>query len=1245
MSQIIRAFMIDSISAGRSMELAIEGNTSVSGQNGSGKTTIIKINPFFYGAKPSSISARMGNVTLSFPEFYLPRQSSYVVFEYRQGDRNCCMVAYSNDVGSSKAARVIYHLIDAPYDESWFLEKQGEEVELVLNSDFRRKLEAKGIYCSQKMGVNQYKSIILNGVRSREGTMKDQRILNELKSRFSIAPSGIDLTNVGDICHSVIKRVPSLDSIKESLETILINDYAISDDNLKLNIKDAEIGNWLDGYSVISGIKTQDSNIAELNGYRLRVDNILTNLSNYYHLCVGRKSVTQDLYQKAKDKAMETSNKITASELLEQNLNNELSSKIGLMQADLEQQEFLLRRINADKDGFESKDIPRQRSLATEVESTAKIYEDSIDSLNKLTEGVQSLYEFFANEKSLLDNEIAQFSNQSEKQLILLGSNASISQDEERVNGTNKIALAMSNQKLRRDIVITTARTSSETLAQIKGRLHQLVNSPEMLKDIDDQQIEINKSQLNLKEEEKELHESREIYNKEKTQLDNLLSQLSNINLKISVVNKDYDDTQSLYSPEKGTLIGFLRDNNIPNWEENIAKTINPDLLNSKLLSPSMDKDESLSLFGVNIDLSSVESPSFASLEVLDKKLAELSEKKELLLKNKSTIDSLIKSSIKAKKEFDSDVSHKKYSVKAAEDILEQDTLELKELKERAKIELAKYKEDMAKELAIAEKNKRIADKNYADFEKDCDSEIVVINQEIQKNIARINRDLATKKSMLKDTISIKMQKFEESKESIDVKMNDALKEQNLDPDQIRLAEEKTIRNKDKMRLCEKAVEIVQQYEQFIKDEWIKSDSFIAAINKIKIEISKTNTSYDKEISIASKNNAELRVLISELNKESSELLTETSNLETLETRLNIFHLPIKTISLKNIHNYSYLHQESFKNITEMQSINDKGASSFKNITKVFVQFSNTGSGEYYKTAESEAQTNMTESDLGLTKWYFMSEKLHNFMDTEIHNQISLLNTATKNHCIHISDFAISLIECHTKIGEIGRKLTMHANKVVANFSSSSITALEIKISSQMDQLGYWLSIQEFQKAYNNWLSLGDNDTPPKELLKQLETLRDIVKTTGLNVSIKESFSLEISIIDQGDHKVARNDNEITALSSRGLSYLVVLLIYTSVMNLLRGSHDINITWAIDELKDLDRENAKEIVRLLNENKITLICAYPDADPDLLEDYKNAYSMKPGRILCTYNPGTINDGKDTINNLIKDIQSEGQDNA
>ena len=74
----------NSIYRNKIVRIDVNGHTNLSGGNGAGKTSSLNLVPVFYGTDPNKLVIKVAG-KVSFLEYYLPQQSSALIFEYLHG--------------------------------------------------------------------------------------------------------------------------------------------------------------------------------------------------------------------------------------------------------------------------------------------------------------------------------------------------------------------------------------------------------------------------------------------------------------------------------------------------------------------------------------------------------------------------------------------------------------------------------------------------------------------------------------------------------------------------------------------------------------------------------------------------------------------------------------------------------------------------------------------------------------------------------------------------------------------------------------------------------------------------------------------------------------------------------------------------------------------------------------------------------------------------------------------------------
>ena len=103
----------------RSAEVQVDGNTHISGDNSSGKSTFLQIATLFYTGDSSSKALGIGDGKKPFVEYNLSKSNSYIIYEVRRSNKpdDCFIVFLKNTNWPT------FHFFDCPYSRDIFVDE------------------------------------------------------------------------------------------------------------------------------------------------------------------------------------------------------------------------------------------------------------------------------------------------------------------------------------------------------------------------------------------------------------------------------------------------------------------------------------------------------------------------------------------------------------------------------------------------------------------------------------------------------------------------------------------------------------------------------------------------------------------------------------------------------------------------------------------------------------------------------------------------------------------------------------------------------------------------------------------------------------------------------------------------------------------------------------------------------------------------------------------------------------------
>jgi hypothetical protein len=194
--RLLRLILIDSYSSGRVVELPLEGGAVLTGRNGRGKTTLLQLVPIFYGENPTRIVGTETN-RLDFNGYYLPRLTSYIIFEYVRRDVTCMVVLHASQQGGDRR----YRFVRSAYRPELFLLRDG--VNILKVSDLQRHFKLEGVIHSVAISaVSEYRAIIQGKAGSGRALQRQRALVAD----YAFVGSGHHLTHIEKIVSGMFLR-------------------------------------------------------------------------------------------------------------------------------------------------------------------------------------------------------------------------------------------------------------------------------------------------------------------------------------------------------------------------------------------------------------------------------------------------------------------------------------------------------------------------------------------------------------------------------------------------------------------------------------------------------------------------------------------------------------------------------------------------------------------------------------------------------------------------------------------------------------------------------------------------------------------------------------------------------------------------------------------------------------------------------------------------------------------------------
>ena len=247
-------------------EYYFDSPTQITGGNGEGKTSLLRLIPFFYGATGTQI-VRKSNVNKPFVEWYLPHSNSYIVFEYITARGQVAhVICYRN---LSTKGGIVYLFVKGQFEQSVIIKQDSEEKPYAIAcTKLAAELAVNGLdYESRITSVKEYREIIQN---INAGTLNNQFL------SYSLCSGRHDVRHIEKITAALIQGEFNMADTKALFLDILEQ----GNSTLEFGVDANRIEQWCDDYSGLTAFLDKKDAFIEAIANNQQIAYLTTQLAN-----------------------------------------------------------------------------------------------------------------------------------------------------------------------------------------------------------------------------------------------------------------------------------------------------------------------------------------------------------------------------------------------------------------------------------------------------------------------------------------------------------------------------------------------------------------------------------------------------------------------------------------------------------------------------------------------------------------------------------------------------------------------------------------------------------------------------------------------------------------------------------------------------------------------------------------------------------------------------------------------------
>jgi len=1172
-------------------EIQLDGNVHFIGTQGVGKSTLLRSILFFYTADTQKLDIPRGNKTYS--EYYFHYPNSYIIYEVITETGPYCVLTYKDQ------GRVAFRFINTAYDSRFFIDSENKAY-----SSWGNIRDGLGMirYTKKMSSYEEYRNVLYGNTAGMSAEFRKYALLNSKQYQNiprTIANVFLNSKLDADFIKQTIIQSLNEEEINIDLETYSqkhlvdfenqINDVSkwLQKDKQGKNQLIEQAKKVIELYRQYNFKEQEERSLSEKLGwamYQIKEEKpeLIKKeaaLSEEEEKLQKRRRNFREAFQK-REKKLEGEIAI-----LERKLKDLAERKTKYEQLQIT---GLLARV-AQKDRWEKEKFNLEQEKITLNAQYAAIE----DKYNNLIEQVKNTLENFKNEINAKKNELTvqQFTFQQEVEESYAKIISDIEkQHQEELNLAEEERKQKENQIHENKIKATEIkhkRFFEKEIGDFKTQQQNLIAENSDLKNAA-KEASIEKSGLQKdweREKERMVLDAKNLTEKETQKTADLQNSLEKIDAKLA--------------KRSGSLYEWLNQE-MPNWEENIGKVIDENLLfYDKPLSPQKTESDILSFYGIKIDNGAIDKKVQSETDLTEEKTKlenEIGEQKKKLERlqielqeDLGRLDRRFKPKIKV---LSDENKTRDYQIGQNEKKLDEIIIDLKDWEEKAQVEKSKQKKVNKEQLLHLEKEKEeIADKirrinnrisrKAAEKNREKDEKLGVEEHRIRLETEKLDADFKHRqKEFILRTKELERQKNQKLQEDgADMKrlaeIDKNLTEIELELDFIDSNRDTVVEyQKDKRELFDKEDEfkneryvhkkdLQSEAEQFhLKDEEYKSE--LETVQKKKNELDKKLNSIENQL------NDYTTFSQTELYNELREFIHIEASTEIIsENTSNLINQIVRSNNTK-IRKFNGLREDIHLFVGNFQ---------VENIFRFPVNF------------------------LTNANYFEFAENLEEFIEEDkIREYKTRVETRFAEIINHIGKETGDLI---AKSGEISKVIRdINSDFKERNFVGA-IESIQLQIGESKNKIFQLLvTIKDFndeQRMNLGGINLFSTDDNSHQNQKAVELLKDLIKEMRLSrkkeIVLSDSFELLFRIVEN------ENDSgwveRLTNVGSQGTDVLAKAMINIMLINVFKqravkkSGQDFRLHCMLDEIGRLHPTNVQGILRFANDRNILLINGSP----------------------------------------------------
>ncbi len=1193
MAGLKRIILIDTHLPGV-VELKTDGHTNICGTNASGKTTLQRLIPVFYGEYPSRVVPATRD---SFERWYLPRTSSFIIYEYTRAEGDLCQA-----VLSSNGTGVNYRFIGKPFDiNDYLIEQKNGKRASVSSAELARALKRNNVLVTSLLTTKDFRAILQNdhGVLNQSSNARE---LLGYARIFSLCQPNLHVRHIEKLAKAVHSKEGKMETIKAMIAAILEEDGVQPPTS---NLSRNRVDDWLRECQLIKQFDRIRPEFAKLEQADMALGSTEKQLAGLKKVFENDKSHLAAALETSKSQLEENQFQRKQNDNQWAEIRDALNQTVSSARADVEKYTAELDAVEDEFQSWQEQNIEQLKEDVANLGQWQNELELASSRYTLLTEKHQDIESTFNRRIAELGEKLSMNLEQLSASRQEAADKRSELQQKER-DALQVIRDDFAQQLQTLDHAHQNALSDLKVSeAELKAGLNNAGYNEFEQSQLDLLDAAIKEASVNEDAARSEYRQAQQTHSKAIQHRQTASAALDKARQHHQKQEKLVESINHLLYPGEGSLLEFLR-GNLDDWEHSLGKIIRPELLERKDLAPQLAEGDSL--FGIKLALETLDTPEYANTEQeLKARLKAAEEALELALASQNECESALAQANEAVRNAELAMTQRDNAVRSAE------ATRKRAQQDRDSV-LSEYQQALSarkqKARSKLEENVQARKHLVAQFELDRD-EIKDQQRETETEHSfhwqQLIADTDARISQLDSDMRKARDNAAKDKRDTEQWLENELNNRGVDVDEIGELKKRTKKLKEDIYRTETHRHKVADYER-----WYQT-----VFNGHKVAWQNSLAKARKSLAESERELAQKQTVYREtreqLKDQHAQLETSVKTVSEQHEQVVNFSRSLAKIALPSVQSDDEQRQDELsinQRLSLVQSALQERETLLSDVKAYVERFdqliaaqAGTGLSDTWERAREECAV-MNAQGVKSIDHRRMVTHLAQLLNVIVPQKLQGLKEQGRIFGADLSQYYFVLADIDKRIVSQSRRIT---KEVDGELFLDGVSDSAVKIRSRISELEFWPELEQFRSLYDAWMAEGANQLPDEEYGQSMRRVLDILGRAALTGGISKLLDIELHLREGNSDLVIRTDRQLNESSSHGMAYLILCKFLLAFTRLLRGEADATIHWPIDELGTLHQSNVKKIFDACQNNNICVVGAFPNPESDVLTLFDNRY--------------------------------------